>query len=266
MNTENICKFNPNRSSDLVCADFVLERSDCAAKPKRATKFILHLAAGGEAECFCEGERARVAEGSLFFVGCGETYSIAGNADFEYLYITFEGRRAKEVAERIGVRRGNRVFDGFGELIPFWQDSLARTDSRNIDLMSEAVLLYTLARLEPLEHTDHRLTAAVTRLTADCFTDPDLTLAAAAAQPGYDAKYPSFVFRRETGVTYTQYLRDLRVKRAEFLMEQGVTSIQNVARLSGFRDPLYFSKVFAKAEGMSPRAYLSALEAQKGSV
>ena len=122
--------------------------------------------------------------------------------------------------------------------------------------MSEAVLLYTLAYLEPRGAEDRGIVASMVRMSEENFTDPDLSLAAIADALGYDPKYLSFVFRRERGVTYTHYLRDLRVCHAAFLLEQGVTSVKNVAWLSGFRDPLYFSKVFSQVEGVSPRAYL----------
>jgi AraC-like DNA-binding protein len=46
-------------------------------------------------------------------------------------------------------------------------------------------------------------------------------------------------------------------------MEEGVTSVKNVAILSGFRDPLYFSKVFAGSVGMSPKAYIQSIEERK---
>ena len=39
-------------------------------------------------------------------------------------------------------------------------------------------------------------------------------------------------------------------------MEEGVISVKNIALLSGFRDALYFSKIFTKVEGISPKAYM----------
>ena len=57
---------------------------------------------------------------------------------------------------------------------------------------------------------------------------------------------------------FTEYLRLMRVRHAMMLMESGVTCVKNVAFLSGFSDPLYFSKVFAKLIGMSPREYIHA--------
>ena len=54
---------------------------------------------------------------------------------------------------------------------------------------------------------------------------------------------------------FSEYLRLVRVKHAVMLIENGVTSVKNVASLSGFSDPLYFSKVFTESVGVSPSEY-----------
>ena len=100
-------------------------------------------------------------------------------------------------------------------------------------------------------------------LTQKNFTNPDLSLASIAAKLGYDAKYLSSLFKKRRGVAYMQYLRELRIKHALFLMEQGVASVKNVALLSGFRDALYFSKVFAGVEGIPPSEYITQLDKQR---
>jgi AraC-like DNA-binding protein len=43
-------------------------------------------------------------------------------------------------------------------------------------------------------------------------------------------------------------------------MEEGVANVKNVALLSGFEDPLYFSKVFTASEGISPKVYIQNIE------
>ena len=46
-----------------------------------------------------------------------------------------------------------------------------------------------------------------------------------------------------------------RVKFAVSLFDHGIDSVKNVAALSGFSDPLYFSSVFKKSIGCSPSDY-----------
>ena len=68
------------------------------------------------------------------------------------------------------------------------------------------------------------------------------------------------LFQKERGVTPHRYLIDKRLKMAaELLMTDanaGARTIGDIAPLCGFRDPLYFSKMFKKKYGIAPRYYL----------
>ena len=61
-------------------------------------------------------------------------------------------------------------------------------------------------------------------------------------------------FRHHLQVTPIQYLNNLRIEKASRLLQEGI-DINAAARLSGFSDRLYFSKVFKEKTGVSPGAY-----------
>ena len=67
--------------------------------------------------------------------------------------------------------------------------------------------------------------------------------------------------RRITGKTPVEFLTDVRIRHACFLMEfYGETlSLGQVAEQCGYNDYVYFSKKFKQAVGLSPRAYQTAL-------
>ena len=68
------------------------------------------------------------------------------------------------------------------------------------------------------------------------------------------------LFQKELGVTPHRYLVDKRLKLAAELLvsdaNAGARTIADIAPLCGFRDPLYFSKMFKKKYGTAPRYYL----------
>ena len=76
----------------------------------------------------------------------------------------------------------------------------------------------------------------------------------------YNPKYLSDVFKRKKGVLFSQYLQELRIEHAVFLMEQGLISIKNIAILSGFSDVFYFSKIFKQKKGLTPTKYMEQFE------
>ena len=67
------------------------------------------------------------------------------------------------------------------------------------------------------------------------------------------------LFQKEIGVTPHRYLIDKRLKMAAELLvtddSAGARTITDIAYLCGFRDSLYFSKMFRKKYGISPRNY-----------
>ena len=256
MDNSNICKFNLNRSSDLVCSNFVYEKDNSQSQISRADQYVANLVIKGSGSFVCEGKTYALVPGTLFFVCKGDRFSIYGPEKLGYSYICFDGRRASEYIERLDISPTNCIFEGLEMLIPFWRESLENTDEGNIDLMSEAVLLYSLAQLKPKGKEQSDIISKIVRITGEQFTDPDLSLSVIASQVGYHTKYISFLFKKQKGIAYTQYLRDLRIKHAIFLMEQGIVSVKNVAILSGFGDALYFSKIFKQVEGISPKDYI----------
>jgi AraC-like DNA-binding protein len=85
----------------------------------------------------------------------------------------------------------------------------------------------------------------------------EIKLSSLAKLFGYNEKYLSHLFRLHTKSSFTEHLRSLRIQNAISLFDIGLDSIKNVAYLSGFNDPLYFSNVFKKEIGVSPTEYKS---------
>jgi len=67
--------------------------------------------------------------------------------------------------------------------------------------------------------------------------------------------YFSNLFSGAMGVAPIQYLNRRRIARSKELLLISPLSIKEIAAKTGFEDPLYFSRVFQKQEGMSPFHY-----------
>jgi two-component system response regulator YesN len=87
----------------------------------------------------------------------------------------------------------------------------------------------------------------------------DISLRDASESIGITESYLSRLFRTRTTYSFLEYLRNQRLKKAlEMMNNQGV-SINEVARMTGFRDMSYFSGVFKKHIGVSPSRYLNGI-------
>ena len=89
----------------------------------------------------------------------------------------------------------------------------------------------------------------------DCGYDVNLYLSSLPFSPEYLKR----LFKKETGLTPHQYLTGKRLESAADTLGSfyGKWNISETARLCGFSEPLYFSRLFKRKFGMSPRDYVS---------
>ena len=74
----------------------------------------------------------------------------------------------------------------------------------------------------------------------------------------FNYDYLRKLFKHEVGVTPHQFLADTRLQAAAerlSVSDGRQVNISEIAHLCGFREPLYFSKIFRKKYGMSPSQY-----------
>ena len=266
MKQKNICKFvTPLTLETLHVSCFVLETNPDTMKMKnQLQEHGLILMAQGKGSVDLDGTVFTVSSGQLVFAFKGEHFSFRPQGVCEYMYIRFDGLRATDLFRRFDVGKANRIFDGFSGIIPLWRDSLSRADTETIDLAAESILLYTFSRLSQSAVQKDNLLFQILEITEDRFRDPDLSMGEIAQELNYNVKYLSHYFKEKKGVGYAQYLKTIRIKYAVSLFDHGISSVKNVALLSGFTDPLYFSSVFKSCIGLSPTEYKDTLHEGEG--
>ncbi len=61
--------------------------------------------------------------------------------------------------------------------------------------------------------------------------------------------------KQYTGMTPVQYIILIRIAKARTLLESTDYSINEIASIVGYDNPLYFSRIFKKHTGSSPANY-----------
>ena len=263
MKNRNICKFISEIDSDkLITHRFIYETNGLREISKSKLQYNrMFLIVKGEAVFSFVGREKILNTGSLAFGFKDEEFYAEGK-DCEYMYIDFSGPRCESLFRRFGIKAENRCFRNFESIAPLWQESLARASKETIDLAAESILLYTFSRLFGSNMKEHSLINKIIAISEERFTDPDLSLALISDELSYNSKYISHLFKEKMGISYSEYLRSLRLKFAVSLFDRGLDSVKNVALLSGFVDPLYFSTVFKKHIGASPKEYKESIDAK----
>lgn len=67
--------------------------------------------------------------------------------------------------------------------------------------------------------------------------------------------YLSSIFKEETGDSLFTYINRVRVEKSKLFLLDNTISLVDIASLCGFEDQSYFTKVFKKATGVSPKRY-----------
>jgi len=93
------------------------------------------------------------------------------------------------------------------------------------------------------------------RYIAEHYCDSDLTLSGAAASVNISATYFSYLFRKETGETFSGYLTNYRIEKAKALLSCSTQRVVQIASSVGYNDYHYFAGIFKKMSGLTPSEF-----------
>ncbi len=151
-----------------------------------------------------------------------------------------------------------------GGVHPFYLDKISSDYALKIeqvpttaaaqDLMMDMFRSYCrLVRKHTMKHYSPPVQRAITIIDSDLTAN--LTLNALASAQNLSPCYLSSLFSQETGQTLTEYVNQKRVKLAMRLLATTKLQIQTIAQHCGILDVHYFSKVFKKNVGLTPKQY-----------
>ena len=87
------------------------------------------------------------------------------------------------------------------------------------------------------------------------FSMSDLTLDQVASSVNLSPNYFSSLFNQETGMTFIEYLTDIRMEKAKDYLRCSSKKISEIGFLVGYLDSHYFSYIFKKTQNCTPSEY-----------
>ena len=94
--------------------------------------------------------------------------------------------------------------------------------------------------------------------------DPALSVRRLAQSVHCAPDYLSHLFRKETGTRLADYINRSRITQAKHLLEVTPLAVKEVAWSCGFEAPGYFTRLFRRLEGVTPRAWRRAQRGEPG--
>lgn len=90
------------------------------------------------------------------------------------------------------------------------------------------------------------------------FREESLSLGDVAEHVGLSPNYFSYVFKQKTGDRFIKYLTNLRLAEAKLLLKTTNLTTAEIAEKIGYSNVNYFSTVFHKTVGVTPKAFREA--------
>ena len=252
----------------LFINDFSLKDSnDFSDKPESKTYYQLSLVTDGEGTLSSPLLSYKIKKGYVFMTLPHEKFAIKSINNLKYISIEFAGARGVTLAKGLLDYVHSPVFENYNHLIDLWENTLKLSKVGNKTLLAEGLLLYTLGSIpgKGILKKDFKKRESIMLQTyiRNNFNNPDLSLESVAKTFGYNKKYLSDKFKKNFDIGFTEFLRDVRLSNAISLMELGTRSITRIAILSGFKDSLYFSKLFKAKYKMSPKEFIATLSTKE---
>lgn len=93
------------------------------------------------------------------------------------------------------------------------------------------------------------------RIIRKRYTEPLFGLDSLCDEISVSPAYFSTTFKKETGISFVQFLTNTRIEKAKELLKNSEEKTYEIAEKVGFSEPNYFSFTFKKNVGLSPSQY-----------
>lgn len=130
------------------------------------------------------------------------------------------------------------------------------SDSEYLMSLSNAFVNFLTMNMNFKTEADKAVSEIINKIS-DCFADPLLSTGEILDKSGYARDYIRSHFKKITNKTPTDFLTDVRINHACFLINayKSTIPLSEIALQCGYSDYIYFSRSFKSVMGISPKEY-----------
>ena len=120
-----------------------------------------------------------------------------------------------------------------------------------LEVMQEITQFNPMAGGEDAETQESKVIRQVKEMVKENF-QRDVSLTEVANEVYLSPGYLSLLFKKETGMNFSKYLTDYRLKKACHLLTHSNMKINDIGEFVGIDNPSYFARLFKTTYGVSP--------------
>ena len=228
---------------------------------------IIYIAAG-EGHFFLDGKEVIVPAGNmvLYQPGQQQKYHYLGKDRTQVWFVHFTGREIRSILKNYGILpEGYILHTGisreYEDLFRRMRDELV-----NCSFGYEEMLCFLFRILLLTMH--RRMTENMPRISGfiqeeidrakDYFEEhynEEINIEQYAVSRSMSVSWFNRSFRNAVGTSPMKYILDIRIRNAQVLLETTDYPVGDIASIVGYDNPMYFSRLFSRAKGLSPSRY-----------
>ena len=237
-------------------------------RPKGRVDWQIIYIAAGEGHFILNGQEVVVPAGNmvLYQPKQQQKYFYYGKDRTQVWFVHFTGRQVKSILKHYEI-----PLDGYilhTGISREYEDCFRKMRDELIKCSwgYEEMLTYLFRELMLLIH--RRMTEAMPQVSGfiqeeierakDYFEEhynEEISIEQYAASRSMSTSWFNRSFRGTVGTSPMKYILDIRIRNAQTLLETMDYSVASIASMIGYDNPMYFSRMFRKAKGMSPAKY-----------
>lgn len=240
------------------CGTQILSNRVYSTVRKRIDYSLMYVAAG-EAVMRLGGKKVAVSPGEAIF------YPPNTQQDYSYVsggvnkWVHFSGKLAAPLCKgkerKITVKKRKEFESALDKLINAYNCVSAQKELLQTGYLSVIIaLLLENDTVEVESHLSGRISEALNYIHINAFTGVDFNKAAELCYMGRDRF--NHIFKETTGYSPNKYLTKIRIDRAKQLLSDEGLTVKETGEIIGYTDINYFSRVFKKETGISPKDFL----------
>lgn len=215
------------------------------------------------------GREYKIGKSEVFIMYENEKYKYYPDKKdpWSYIWVNFTGKYVDKVLAACGLSRENiRVritdYEIFTKLMRDMYEAFDASETQQIKISSYFLLmidmLITQARaslISPSVFRKKRLMREILIYINNNFTSTFLSNQTIARENGISVRGVSLLFKEMLDMSPVEYINKYKISVACERLQDGITSISDVAHWVGIEDEKYFSRVFKNIMGITPQEY-----------
>ena len=228
----------------------------------KLNSYLFFIVLEGDGALIYKDNEYKLNKNTCVFIDCKYKHTHISD-NFKIAWLHFYGKEMEDIYNKYLDRNGKHVFktnfanDYYSIITNI--NNIANGDSfiKDMEIYSSITNLLTKIMKETIYNDDSKKKynlEDIRKYLDDNYTSA-ITLENLSDTFYINKYYLTRAFKDKYGVTINNYLLDKRIMKAKELLRYSNYSIEKVGKLSGITDQNYFSRIFKRVEGTSPKEY-----------